>query len=174
MKYSERFANQWDNFVDAFQSEINALPTEAVTKKNVSEWYRNNSFRWSSIAENEGILLENEKNEKLRSSLIGAIEAFTFVEAAAADKKLRFLPYMITGIAAAALAGILTKRFLHTGIAVIVIETVIILLGAAAMYAVSLDKGVKLHKDQVCGAYIRQLKNYKETLVNICRRYEKI
>lgn len=172
MLYHEKFANQWDGFAAAFREEINAFPPESITLERVGDWYKANSFRWSSIAESEGILLANEKNEALKSSLLSAIEEYSFQEEVF-DKKPGFLPGVFTAAAASIITGVLFRKFWHMGIWTIVAETIVFFLCAAFQYAASLDRYNRQQKEKVCEGYVRQLENYKEILLNICKENEK-
>ncbi|MBR1693264.1 MAG: hypothetical protein IJ711_10915 [Lachnospiraceae bacterium] len=172
MLYSERFANQWDSFVSSFQSEMKTLPAEAVTLERVSEWYKNNSFRWSSIVEKEGILLEDEKNEELKRELLDKIAGYSFEEVSM-DQKPKPWASLLIGLVGAVAAGFVLKKFWHVSTWIVVVPAVVILIAAAIQYADALDRYAKEQNQKIYMEYAHQMDNYKDVLVELCRRYEK-
>ena len=60
MSYSDNFSAQWDRFVSDFLKSIKGYTAEMISIERLNDWYKTNSFRWNSSAENEGILLERK------------------------------------------------------------------------------------------------------------------
>ena len=116
--------------------------------------------------------LENEKNETLKYHLCKAIEEYSFQEVST-DKKPELLPRAIVGIIASLVSGILLKKVLHFNIWITIGVAIAIVLGVMVQYAKELDNYTNNQKEKVCSEYVKQLKYYKETLVNICEKYEK-
>lgn len=169
--YSKTFSSQWDNLVTLFLTETGGRAPEMMTPKHLNEWYRTNSFRWSSIAEKEGILLDNEHNSKLSSELRSAIESFSF-KAVPMPAKPSPLPFLAAGAAGAAAAVLVLRLALRIRTLFAVIAAVACVLLALIGYAGQLDRYADDSNAKIHNGYADQLKAYKPVLVSICKRYE--
>ena len=185
MSYTEQFSGQWDIFIVNFRSDIEKLPVEAITLKEIKKWYRTNSFRWSSIIETEGMLLDQENNAQLKNELIAAIDSFDFREAESTSKKPSALPFLCIGVALAAAAvflgragkflpqiAFLVKIYTHLPLWLLLLIAILCFMLPLVFFAVRLDKYIKDSPRKLCDQYVLQLRNYKETLIDICRRFE--
>lgn len=172
MAYSDNFSIQWNRLVSDFTSSINGYTPEMVSVNRLNDWYKANSFRWHSIAENEGILLEHENNAALSRELWEALEKFSFHEVEI-SKKPKGLSYIGTGILLAAGMGVLLKLCFHLKFIFIVIEAVVLLLASVVLYAKKLDDCGNRQKKEIVDGYSGQLADYKECLIEICKKYEK-
>ncbi len=171
MLYSETFSSQWDNLVNTFISETNGYMPEMMTLKRVNEWYKANSFRWSSVAENEGILLSNEKNSRLASELTQTIGKFRFSEIKTGEKP-NIIPGAVIGIVAAVGIGIALKLAIHAKIWMIAIEAVACVAAVLLWYASKLDQYTKSENERFHKGYAQQLVAYKSVLMSVCKRYD--
>lgn len=169
--YSNTFSSQWDNLVTVFLTETSGYAPEMMTPKRLNEWYRANSFRWSSIAEKEGILLDNEHNSTLSSELRSAIESFSF-KAIPMPTKPSPLPFLAAGAGGAAAAALVLKLTLRTRTLFAVIVAIACVLLALIWYARQLDQYSSDSNAKIHNGYADQLKAYKPVLVSICKRYE--
>ncbi len=183
MSYSDTFSFQWDNFVNIFFTETKHYTPETMTVKRLNGWYESNSFKWSSIAEKEGVLLDNEKNERLSSELRKAIGEFRFTEIEQ-QRKPRIMPGLIIGAAAAVVLGVGLQAAFHAQIGfvvkltprvrniLIVVEAVVCMAAALLSYARRLDKHIKNEQVRCHDGYVQQLKDYKAILMSVCQKYE--
>ncbi len=170
--YSERFGYQWEKFVAEFEADMQNLSAESITLERVNNWYKSHSFRWSSIAENEGILLDNEENEILKKELTKAIEEFSF-EKMTMDAKPKFLPGFLAGIVLAVVGAVFLKTYLKIKTWFMVAEIIVVVLCPVVLYAGALDKYTQQQNRNIRQGYVKQLMNYKKHLVNICKKHEK-
>ncbi len=169
--YSNTFSSQWDNLVTTFITETGSHTPEMMTPKRLNEWYRTNSFRWSSIAEKEGILLSNEGNDRLSSELRFAIEAFSFKPIPLPVKPSPLLP-LAAGVGVGIASAAVLKLAIHAGTLIAVVTGVACVLASLVLYAKQLDQYTSSLSVKIHDGYAEQLKAYKTRLVSICKRYE--
>ncbi len=171
MAYSDSFSVQWDRFVSDFVSSIKNYPAEMISTERLNDWYKTNSFRWSSIADNEGILLEHEKNSALKTELLKELAKFSFSEVKLLSKPSVF-PYLGAGIPAAVGLGAALKHFLHQSIVVAVLETLAGIVVAIVLYVKKLNVFNKNQIKTIEKEYSAQLIAYKDHLIRVCKQYE--
>lgn len=171
MVYSDFFSIQWDRLVSDFISSIKGYTPEMINIDRLNDWYRTNSFRWSSIAENEGILLEHENNDALKQELLKELSKFSFSEVPL-SKKPKALPYIGTGALSATVIGTVFKLCFHFKFVFVAIEAIVLILASAVLYAKKLDDCNKKQGKQIEEGYSRQLVSYKEHLIRICKKFE--
>lgn len=169
--YSKIFSSQWDNLVTVFLTETSGHAPEMMTPKRLNEWYRANCFRWSSIAEKEGILLDNENNDKLSSELRSAIESFSF-KAIPVPAKPSPLPFLAAGAGGAVAVTLVLKLAVRTKTLFAVMAATACVLLALIWYARELDQYSSDSNAKIRDGYADQLRDYKTVLVSICKRYE--
>ncbi len=171
MLYSETFSSQWDSLVNAFVSETQGYTPEMMTQKRVNEWYKANSFRWSSIAEKEGILLSSMKNGRLTSELTQTIAKFHFSEIKSSVKP-NIIPGIVAGVLGAVSGGIILKLALHAKIWMLVIEAIVCVIAVLFWYASKLDQHTKTENERFHKGYAQQLIDYKTVLMSVCKQYD--
>lgn len=172
MAYSEKFAEQWENLKNSFFDDMRKLPAEAVTIERVNDWYKTNSFRWSSIVEKEGVLLDSENNEELKERLLEGIGKFSF-KRIDGGKKPRIWPHLAGWAAVSAALGVGIKIGLSGAFWMLAAETAAVLAVSLFLYADRLDRFEKNRREALCRGYERQLEEYKRTLVEICKEFDR-
>lgn len=171
MSYTEQFSRQWDSLVANFICDMGKLPAEEITLKKLYEWYRAKSFCWSSMVEHEGLVLRQLDNQKLEEDLLRAIDNFEFKEITP-PKKPSAAWRIAIGVGVGVVLGGLCGFFTAWKIWLMVIVALICIMASVFSYAGSLDKYAKMASSEVCEKYAAQLKEYKETLLAVCRKYE--
>lgn len=171
MAYSDSFSVQWDRFVTDFISSIKGYTAEMISTERLNDWYKTNSFRWSSIAENEGVLLEHEKNVALKNELLKELSKFSFTEVKLPSKP-NILPYLGVGVVAAGGLGAAIKLLLHQSLLFVVIGAIVGILTPVVLYAKKLDNHNKKQGKMIVEGYSNQLVAYKEHLMRICKEFE--
>ncbi len=171
MAYSDSFSVQWDRFVSDFVSSLKGWPAEMISTERLNDWYKTNSFRWSSIADNEGILLEHENNSVLKNELLKELAKFSFSEVKLLSKPSIF-PYLGVGIPAAVGLGAALKHFLHQGLVVAVLETLAGIVCTIVLYVKKLNSFNKKQVKTLEKEYSAQLIAYKDHLLRVCKQYE--
>lgn len=171
MAYSDSFSVQWDRFVLEFTKSIQGYTAEMISIGRLNDWYKTNSFRWSSIAENEGILLSHENNDNLRNALLEELPKFSFSEIELPQKP-KVLPYLTVGVLLAVGFGAAVKFVLHQSILMTVIGAVAGILVPVVLYAKHLDDCNNQQRNMILEGYSGQLVAYKEHLLAICKMFE--
>ena len=171
MAYSDNFSVQWDRFVTDFIASIKGYTAEMISIERLNDWYKTNSFRWSSIAENEGILLDHENNAALKSELQRELSKFSFSEVKLPSKP-NFLPYLGIGVVAAGGLGVAIKLLLHQSILFAIIGAVVGILTPIVVYAKKLDNHNNKQGKMIVEGYSNQLIAYKEHLMRTCEKFK--
>ena len=171
MAYSDSFSVQWDRFVEDFIASIKGYTAEMISTERLNDWYKTNSFRWSSIAENEGVLLEHEKNAALKNALLNELSKFSFTEVELPSKP-NILPYLGVGIVVAGGLGAAIKLLLHKSLLFAVIGAIVGILAPIILYAKKLDNHNDKQSKMIVEGYGNQLVAYKEHLLRVCRKFE--
>jgi hypothetical protein len=171
MAYSDYFSIQWDRFVSEFLNSIKRYAPEMISVDRLNDWYKTNSYRWNSIAENEGILLEQENNAALKNEILQEIEKFSFSEVKI-SKKPNALLFIGIGAVMAAGIGVLTKLYFHWRVLYVVLEVIGLVLASVIIYAKALDNSEKKRRKQIEEGYGKQLVDYKNHLIKICKKFE--
>ena len=171
MAYSDSFSVQWDRFVLEFTKYIQGQTAEMISIGRLNDWYKSNSFRWSSIAENEGILLSHENNDNLRNALLEELPKFTFSEIELPQQP-KVLPYLTVGALLAVGFGSTFKFLLHQNILMTVIGAIAGILVPVVIYAKHLDNCNSKQRKMILEGYSGQLVAYKEHLLAICKMFE--
>lgn len=171
MAYSDNFSVQWDRFVTDFIMSIKGYTAEMIFIEKLNDWYKTNSFRWSSIAENEGILLDHENNSTLKNELLKEISKFSFSEVTLPSKP-NVLPYLGVGVVAAGGLGVALKLLFHQSFLFVLIGAIVGMLAPIVLYAKELDKHNMQQGKMIVEGYSSQLVAYKEHLMRICKKFE--
>lgn len=171
MAYSDSFSAQWDRFVADFNTSIKGYTAEMISTERLNGWYKTNSFRWSSIAENEGVLLDHENNAALKDELLKELSKFSFAEASLPAKP-NILLYLGVGVVATGGLGAVIKLVLHWSILFTVIGAIVGILAPVVLYAKQLDNYNNKQGKLIAEGYGNQLVAYKERLMHICKKYE--
>lgn len=170
MSYSEKFSSQWDMLIVKFKSYLQSSNIENITLKDIREWYRTYTFRWSSIVEKEGLMLKEQNNSELKRELISAISDFRFQEIKLLPKKPKSLPFLIVGLSVAILAVVLLKKFLHISIWIMILVALGCIFLPVFIYAGLLDKYITKKNKAIVEGYAQQLQEYKQKLSDICEK----
>lgn len=171
MAYSDSFSVQWDLFVTDFIGSIKGYTAEMISIDRLNDWYKTNSFRWSSIAENEGVLLDHENNAALKNELLKELSKFSFTEVELPSKP-NILPYLGVGVVAAGGLGAVIKLVLHRSVLLTVIGAIVGILAPVVLYAKQLDNYNNKQGKLITEGYGNQLVAYKEHLLRVCRKFE--
>ena len=171
MSYSDNFSAQWDRFVSDFLKSIKGYTAAMISIERLNDWYKTNSFRWNSIAENEGILLEHENNITLKNELLKELSKFSF-SAVELLPKPNALPYLSGGVLVAAGLGVALKLIFHRSFLFVAIEAVVAVLASAVLYAKKLDKYNVEQEKMIVEGYSNQLVSYKKHLMDVCKKFE--
>lgn len=171
MAYSDSFSVQWDRFVTDFIASIKGYTAETISTERLNDWYKTNSFRWSSIAENEGVLLDHENNVALKNELLKELSKFSFSEVKLPSKP-NILPYLGVGVVAAGGLGAVIKLVLHQSFLFVVIGAIVGILAPVVLYAKKLDNHNNKQGKMIVEGYSNQLIAYKEQLMRICKKFE--
>lgn len=171
MAYSDSFSVQWDCFVADFIVSIKGYTAEMISTERLNDWYKTNSFRWSSIAENEGILLDHEKNVTLKNELLKELSRFSFSEVKLPSKP-NVLPYLGVGIVAAGGLAAALKLLFYQSFFFVVIGATVGILAPVILYAKKLDNHNNKQGKMIVEGYSNQLTAYKEHLMRICKKFE--
>lgn len=171
MAYSDSFSVQWDRFVTDFIASIRGYTAEMISMERLNDWYKTNSFRWSSIAENEGVLLEHENNAALKNELLKEVSKFSFSEVKFPSKP-NVLPYLGVGAVAAGGLGAAIKLLLHQSFLFAIIGAIVGILVPVVVYAKKLDNHNNKQGKMIAEGYSNQLIAYKEHLMRICKKFE--
>ena len=150
MSYSDNFSAQWDRFVSDFLKSIKGYTAEMISIERLNDWYKTNSFRWNSIAENEGILLEHENNITLKNELLKELSKFSF-SAVELLPKPNALPYLSGGVLVAAGLGVALKLIFHRSFLFVAIEAVVAVLASAVIYYKKHEKNIFEQKKNIYG-----------------------
>ena len=170
MSYSDNFSVQWDRFVSDFVTSIKGYTAEMVSPERLNDWYKTNSYRWSSIAENEGVLLDHENNVTLKNELLKELSRFSFSEVKLLSRP-NILPYLGVGVVAAGGLGVALKLLLRNPLFV-VIGAIVGVLASVVLYAKKLDNYNNKQSKIIVEGYSNQLIAYKEHLMRICIKFE--
>lgn len=172
MSYTTKFSSQWDNLVADFAAKIESTPIELLTESELNGWYQTRSYRWSSIAEIEAMMLEQEANQELRNELISAIADFKFEKPA--DEKT-YLPsnLIVAGAIATVAAAVASKLLLSFSAVKAIIIALIIAIAFVVKFFSNKSSAKKTVDKKIRSAYIEQLQAYKQKLLDICNKYEK-
>lgn len=171
MEYSKRFHRQWQKLIDDFSGYTASSVNYGFDLQRLNLWYKDNTFRWRSIASAEGELL-NSQDESLKKHLLSEIDKFSFSRVEKLKKPsfiFCFIPMLILGIA----AGVLLNFKLNLQLIVSIVVGLVFALAGVIIYAKLLGAYEKKEKKRLCEEYSIQLKNHGETLCNICKEYEK-
>lgn len=171
MSYSDNFSVQWDHFVSDFVISLKGYTAEMVSIERLNDWYKTNSFRWNSIAENEGILLDHENNVPLKNELLKELSRFSFSEVKVLSKP-NILPYLGVGVVAAGGLGVALKLLLRQSLLFVVIGAIVGILAPVVLYAKELDNYNNKQSKIIVEGYSNQLIAYKEHLMRICKKFE--
>lgn len=170
MSYIDNFSSQWDNLKADFSVKLNSLSEEQIKSKTLNDWYHVRCYRWNSISEAEGMILEQEENPVLKKELISALESFRFEEVKSESVSFPVIPAII-GAAAAIAAAVVSKYLLllSTKYAVIICLAVLAIMLFTAVKSMLSKK--KTASARLRREYILQLENYGSSLLNICNKY---
>lgn len=171
MAYSDSFSVQWDRFVADFISSIKGYTAEMISIERLNDWYRTNSFRWSSFTENAGVLLDHENNAALKNELLKELSKFSFSEVKLPSKP-NVLPYLGAGVAAAGGLGAVIKLLLHQSVLFVVIGAIVGIFVPVVVYAKKLDNHNNKQGKMIVEEYSNQLIAYKEHLMRTCKKFE--
>ena len=171
MAYSDSFSAQWDRFVADFIVSIKGYTAEMISTERLNDWYKTNSFRWNSIAENEGVLLEHENNGTLKNELLKELSKFSFSEVKLPPKP-NVLPYLGVGVVAAGGLGAALKLLFHQSFFLVIIGAIVGILAPVILYAKKLDDHNNKQGKMMVEEYSNQLIAYKEHLIRICKKFE--
>lgn len=171
MSYSDNFSAQWDRFVLDFVKSIKGYTAEMISIERLNDWYKTNSFRWNSIADNEGILLEHENNITLKNELLEELSKFSFSEVELPSKP-NAMPYLGGGGLVAAGLGAALKLIFHCSVLFVAVEVVVVILASAVLYAKKLDDYNSKQGKMIVEGYSNQLVSYKKHLIDVCKKFE--
>ena len=171
MAYSDSFSVQWDRFVTDFKASIRGYTVEMISMEKLNDWYKTNSFRWSSIAENEGILLNHENNAALKNEILKELSKFSFSEVQLSPKP-NILPCLGVGVVAAGGLGTIIKLLLHQSFLFAITGAIVGILAPVVVYIKKLDNYNNKQEKMIVEGYSNQLIAYKEHLMYICQKFE--
>lgn len=172
MSYTIKFSSQWDNLVADFAAKIENTPTEFLSPSELNDWYQTRSYRWSSISEAEGVMLEQEADNDFRNEMISSIADFEFKEPTVEKVSLsasRIVIGIITAIAVAAISNF----FLSLGLIKTIILALIISVSFTIKAFLNKSSAKKNAYKKVRSVYIEQLHSHGKKLLEICNKYGK-
>lgn len=168
--YQDALSNQWRNLYSDFSAEYETLSKQPNSVSAFNRWYEARVHRWSSIAYQEGVILDEEKNPEFAEELRRQMQAFKF-RAVASGKVPRSTGQDalisggcggLIGVGMLALQFGMIKSIITGGISI-----------AALMVALSRNRANSQHQEEqrVKDNYTQQLKDYLPSLIGVCEKY---
>ena len=170
MSYINSFSSQWDNLKADFSVKLNSLPEGQIKSETLNDWYQTRCYRWNSISEAEGMLLEQQENPILKEKLILALEKFRFVEPKYEKPSFSVIPIIIGAVVSIA-ASIIAKYLLMLSAKYAILIFLLIVAVTLFISLKNLTEKRKIVDAKLRQDYISQLEDYKQSLLEICKKY---
>ena len=167
--YQETLIDQWDNLCVDFTAEFEFLHKQGNATASFNRWYEARIHRWSSSVYAEGKILSQLQKQDFAQRLIAEMKRFHFSEVPPANRKAVWSGIPVGLLAGAVCGGALF--FLHWSMIRCILSGVVVLAVISGAFYKKNEAFNKLGQDNVKNAYIRQLTDYKNELLAVCRQF---